>query len=238
MTLRPWMLAILLLIAGAVGGGFALTVQALRPAAAAGDVRTYLLAHPEVIPEAMQKLQDREMGKAVAANRSAINEPFPGAVGGNPAGDVTLVTYMDYACGYCRTSVAEIARLVAADPKLRVVYRELPILSAESRTAAQWSLAAAEQGKFMPFHDALFAAGRPSEATIAAAAHAAGLDIARAQRVAASAPVQAEIAQNLRLAGALGMTGTPSWVVGDRILSGAVTQETLVEAVKAARSSS
>lgn len=233
MTVKPWLLAVLLALAGAAGGATALVVQTTRPAA--GDVRGYLLAHPEVIPEAMQTLQDRETGKAIAANRAAIVEPFPGAVGGNPAGDVTLVAYMDYACGYCRASLADIAALVAADPRVRVVYRELPILSAESRTAAQWSLAAAEQGRFMPFHEALYAAGRPGPATIAAAAARAGLDTARAARVAASAPVAAEIGKNLRLAGALGMSGTPAWVIGDRILSGAVGREALAGAVRAAR---
>lgn len=236
MTVRPWMLALLLLAAGAIGGAVAALVQRSGPAS--GDVRGYLLAHPEVIPEAMQKLQDRESGKAVAANRSAIVDPFPGAISGNPAGDVTLVAYMDYACGYCRASLPEIAKLVAADPNVRVVYRELPILSADSRTAAQWSLAAAEQGKFMPFHEALYAAGRPNQATIAQAAATAGLDTARAARIAGSAPVTAEIGKNLQIAGVLGMSGTPAWVIGDRILSGAVSQDVLVDAVKAARDKS
>lgn len=236
MTIRPWLLAVLLLAAGAIGGVVALGVQRLQPAA--GDVRTYLLAHPEVIPEAMQRLQDRESGKAVAANRAAIVDPFPGATGGNPQGDVTLVAYMDYACTYCRASLPDIAKLVAADPKLRIVYRELPILSAESRAAAQWALAAAEQGKYLPFHEALYAAGRPNEAAIAHAAAAAGLDIARARRVAASGPVTAEIGKNLQTAGTLGMTGTPAWVIGDRILSGAIGEAAMVDAVKAARAKS
>jgi protein-disulfide isomerase len=227
------LLALLLLAAGAIGGAVALGVQALRPGA--GDVRAYLLANPEVIPDALQVLRDRETGKVVDANRSAIVDPFAGAIGGNPKGDVTLVAYMDYACTYCRASLPEIDRLVAADKGLRVVYRELPILSPESRTAAQWSLAAAEQGKFMPFHRALFAAGRPSEAAIADAAARAGLDLARARSVAASAPVLQEIDKNLRLAGPLGMTGTPSWVIGDRVMSGAVGEEQLTAAIAAAR---
>lgn len=233
MTLKPWALAALLALAGLLGGAAAFGLQALRPPP--GDVRAYLLEHPEVLPEAMQLLRDRETGKVVAANRAAIVDPFPGAVGGNPAGDVTLVAYMDYACGYCRASLPEIERLVAADPKLRVVYRELPILSPESRAAAEWSLAAAEQGRFMRFHLALYGEGRPSQATIAAAAAKAGLDTARARRVAASPAVAAEIDRNLQLAGPLGMTGTPAWVVGDRVMSGAVGEEQLADAIRAAR---
>ncbi|URW75379.1 DsbA family protein [Sphingomonas donggukensis] len=235
MTLRPWILALLLLAAGAIGGAVVLAGQALRPAPAAGDVRGYLMAHPEVIPEAIQVLQERETGKLVAANRAAVTTPFPGAVGGNPAGDVTIVTYMDYACGFCRASLPDLAKLVGEDAKVRVVYRELPILSAESRDAAAWALAAAEQGKYMPFHTALFAAGRPNAASIAQAANAAGLDLARARTAIASPAVATELSRNLDMARALGMTGTPAWVIGDRILSGAVGHDALQKAVAAAR---
>jgi len=234
LTLRPWVLAVLLLIAGVAGGIAAFALGTLRPGSG-GDVRAYLLAHPEVLPEAMAKLQARETGKLIAAHRDAIFTPYPGMVGGNPAGDVTVVTYMDYACGYCRASLPEIAALTKADPGVRVVYRELPILSADSRTAAAWAIAAAEQGKYLPFHTALFAAGRPNDAAIAQAAAKAGLDLARAKAVVAAPGTAAEIDKNLRTAGGIGMTGTPAWVIGDRVISGAVGQEQLVDAVKAAR---
>lgn len=233
MTLRPWVLGALLLLAGVLGGAAAFGLQQLQPAP--GDVRGYLLAHPEVLPEAMAKLQARETGKLVAANRDAIFTPVPGMIGGNPDGDVTVVTYMDYACGYCRASLPEIERLVASDGGVRIVYRELPILSADSRTAAAWAIAAAEQGRYLPFHTALFAAGRPTDAAVMAAAAKAGLDVARARRIVASPTTTAEIDKNLRTAGALGMTGTPAWVIGDRIVSGAIPQEDLAAAVKAAR---
>lgn len=230
----PWLLAVLMLLSGAVGGGAVLAVQTIRPEAAPG-VRAYLLAHPEVIPEAMERLRDRETASAVATNRAAIVTPFPGAIGGNPKGDVTVVAFMDYACGYCRASLPELAKLVASDPGVRIVYRELPILSAESGTAAQWSLAAAEQGRFLPFHEALYAAGRLTPATIAAAAAIAGLDRARAERVVAGGPVTAELTRNLATARTLGFNATPTWVIGDRVLSGLLAHDELVAAVKAAR---
>ncbi|MFD1787680.1 DsbA family protein [Sphingomonas floccifaciens] len=233
MTLRPWALAALLLLAGLLGGMAAFGLQRLQPPP--GDVRAYLLAHPEILPEAMEKLRDRETAKLVAEHRDDVFTPYPGMIGGNPKGDVTVVTYMDYACGYCRASLPEIERLTASDSGIRIVYRELPILSADSRTAAAWGVAAAEQGKYLPFHTALFAAGRPTEAAVMAAAAKAGLDIARARAVVASSEAAAELDKNLRTAGALGMTGTPAWVIGDRIISGAVEQDKLVEAVKAAR---
>jgi protein-disulfide isomerase len=235
-TLRPWMLAGLLLLAGLLGGAAAFGLQALRPAP--GDVRAYLLAHPEVLPEAMAKLQERETGKLVASNRPAVFDAYPGMVGGNAKGDVTVAIYMDYACGYCRASLPEIDALVASDRQVRLVYHELPILSAESRTAAGWALAAAQQGKFLPFHTALFGSGRPNDATIAAAAAKAGLDVAQARTAAASPEVAAELDKNLKTAGALGMTGTPAWVIGDRVISGAISQEQLADAVKAARARS
>lgn len=234
MTLRPPILAALLLLAGLLGGATAFALGALN--AGSGDVRAYLLAHPEVLPEAMAKLQERETGKLVAQHRDAIFTPYPGMVGGNPEGDVTVAVFMDYACGYCRASLPEIEALTRADPGVRIVYRELPILSADSRTAAAWAIAAADQGKYLPFHTALFAAGRPSEAAIAAAAAKVGLDLPRARTAVAAPGTAAELDRNLRTAGGLGMTGTPAWVVGNRVISGAIGQDQLVEAVKAARS--
>jgi protein-disulfide isomerase len=194
-------------------------------------VHDYVLAHPEIIPQAMQKLQDQQSGQMVAANRDAIVTPFGSAWAGNPEGDVTLVEYFDYNCGYCRASLPLIADLLKRDPKLRIVYRDLPILSDESRAAARASLAAAQQGKFQGFHDALYAAGPVSEATIKGAAARAGVSLAAID----TGIVDAEIAKNMQTAAKLGMNGTPSWVVGDRILSGALPIEEIEKAIAAAR---
>ncbi len=226
--MNRWLFPLMALAGGLVGAG---AVAALdRPG---DEVRDYLLAHPEVIPEAMQKLQEREAGRSVSANRAAITTPFGSAFAGNPKGDVTLVEYYDYNCGYCRASLPAIRQLIAEDPKLRVVFRELPILAESSRSAARISLVAAAQGKFNAFHDALYAGGRVSDASIAAAAKTAGVDVSR---LAALAPrIDAEIARNLETAARLGVTGTPSWVVGDRVLSGALPVEELKRAIAAAR---
>lgn len=237
----PLALIGLLILSGAVGALVVLGVQRLGGGAAQDDratgdvVRNYILENPEILPEAMKRLQERESGKVVAANRDAITRPFAGAWEGNPAGDVTLSVWMDYACGYCRASLPIIARLVAEDPRLRIVYRELPVLSEGSRVAAYWGLAAAQQGKFKPFHTALYGAGQLSEASIAAAAATAGLDVARARTAIASQPVEQEVARNLDIATKLGVTGTPSWVVGDQVISGMVPYEVLKQAVETAR---
>lgn len=236
-------LAGLVALSAALGGGLVLGVQALMPASIADAdkarvgqiVRDYVLENPEILPEAMKRLQERETGKAVASSRAAITEPYASAWEGNPRGDVTVAVYMDYACGYCRASLPMIARLVAQDPNVRIVYRELPVLSEVSRTAARWGLAAADQGKFKAFHSALYSAGQLSDASIRAAAAAAGLDTARAQAALATPRVEGEIARNLEVGGKLGITGTPSWVIGDRVISGMVPYEVLEQAVQAAR---
>lgn len=234
-------LAALALVAALIGATALWAFQRVAPGSLAGAdrarvenvVRDYVLAHPEIIPEAMDLLRDRETGKVIAANADAILEPVGSAWAGNPKGDVTLVEYFDYNCGYCRASLPTIAQLIASDPKVRVVFRELPILSEESGVAAKLSLAAAEQGKFKVFHDALYAGGQLTPASIAAAAKTAGIDMNRA---AAYAPrAEAEIASNMAMARQLNMTGTPSWVIGDKVVSSALQLEDLQKAVAAAR---
>ncbi|WP_112381757.1 MULTISPECIES: DsbA family protein [Sphingomonas] len=197
------------------------------------DVRAYLLEHPEVIPEAMARLQERESGKAVAQVADQVTKPFGSAWSGNPKGDVTLVEYYDYNCGYCRASLPLLKQLTDADPKLRIVYRELPILAESSRDAARMSLLAAAQGKFQAFHDALYAGGQVTDASIAAAARTAGVDTGK---LAAFTPTaDAEIVRNMETAGRLGLNGTPAWIVGSRVLSGALPLEELQKAIADAR---
>src|SRR3546814_5072399 len=139
-------------------------------------VHDYVLEHPELIPQAIQRWQDRETGRVSAANKAAILTPVASAWMGNPKGDVTVVEYFDYNCGFCRASLPTIAALVKADPNVKIVFRELPVLSEESGVAARWSLAAAKAGKFNAFHEALYAGGPITEASMAAAARVAGLD--------------------------------------------------------------
>ncbi|MBM3594628.1 MAG: DsbA family protein [Alphaproteobacteria bacterium] len=198
-------------------------------------VRDYILSHPEVLPEAMDNLQRKTNAERLASLRDEVQHPFPGAVLGNPNGTVTLVEFSDFACGYCRKAVEDVARLIKDNPDLRVVMRDIPILSDQSEAAARMALAAAEQGKYAAFHDAMFAIGRPDPTTIEAAAKAAGLDLAKAREAAASERIGEEIARSVDHARQLGFEGTPSWVVGDELISGAVGYERLAQALAAAR---
>lgn len=230
---------LLLVILGAVGGWFWQSHRSVP----AGDrvaiervVHDYLLKNPQILPEAMAELRKREDAKQLAGVQDEVEKPWSGAVLGNPRGKITLVEFTDYACGFCRQSVGEIEALIAQNPDLRVVIRELPILSPASADAAKMALAAAEQGRYAQFHKAMFLAGRPDPATIDAAARVAGLDMDRARRTAADPRLEGELQKNIDIARQLGFNGTPSWVIGDRILSGAIGREKLAEAIEAARS--
>jgi protein-disulfide isomerase len=169
----PLLLGAAFLVSALLGAALFALIQSWIPAAGADKARTeamvreYILDHGEIIPEAMQRARDKEMAKAIVPLRPSIVEPYSGAFQGDAKGDVTVAAYLDYNCGYCRASLPAIAELVKRDPKVRVVYREFPVLADTSVVAARWALAAAEQGKFLPFHTALYAGGRTDPASIA-----------------------------------------------------------------------
>jgi len=234
-----WIAGLLIAFALCAGGGWLAARQfaggGADRSATESIVREYLLEHPEIIPQAMENLQRKNNRERLAALRDQVETPFAGAVLGNPDGKVTIVEFTDFACGYCRKSVADLDRLVMANPDLRIIVRDLPILSPESEAAARMALAAAEQGKYGAFHHALFAAGRPGPDTIEAAARTAGMDLAKAREATSSERITQEIARNLDLARQLGFSGTPSWVIGDELIAGAVGYDQLAGALAAAR---
>ena len=199
--------------------------------------RDYLLANPEVLPEAMEVLQRREQVARIEPLRRELETPFPGAVLGNPRGSVTLVEFTDYACTYCRQSLADVAALVAANPDLKVVIREYPILAPESADAARMALAAAQQNRYAQFHDAMYRLGPPSADSIEAAAKEAGVDLARARAAIATGTFDGHLQANYALAAKLGISGTPGWVIGGQALNGAVGAQRLTDAIEEARRS-
>lgn len=198
-------------------------------------VHSYVLEHPEILPQAMENLRKNDDAKQLAGVRGDIEKPFPGAILGNPNGKVVVVEFADYACGYCKRSVADLNALIAENPDLKVVMRELPILSPQSADAAKMAMAAAEQGKYPAFHNAMYEIGKPDAQTIEAAAKAAGMDLARARRIIADPILQTEIDRNMGFARQLGFQGTPSWVIGERLLSGAVGKDALAAAIAEAK---
>ena len=198
-------------------------------------VHDYLLENPEVIMEALRVLQERQRAaeaeslKRTIAERSAeiLNDP-DAPVAGNPSGDTTLVEFFDYNCPYCRRVAPTVNGLIEDDAGLRVVYKEIPILGPGSRFAARAALASRAQGKYLAFHDALMNAGQQvSEDSVIEIARAVGLDVDRLAEDMEDPAIEAAIARNLELANALGITGTPSFVIGDRVVPGAVDRATL-----------
>jgi protein-disulfide isomerase len=228
----PWTLAI---GGGIVGAALTATVLIAAGPSLFGDklVREALLSNPEVLVEAGDALRDKQYASTLAPIRASLETPFHSSWKGAQKPEVTLTYFYDYACGYCRQSNPDIERLIAEDKGLRVVYRELPILGPDSVAAARVSLAASRAGKFAQYHDALYAAGRPGPDTIAIAARAAGV-----APVPADDPAQeAELKANLTLASQLGATGTPLFVIGDRVINSAAGYQALKAAVAAARKS-
>jgi protein-disulfide isomerase len=206
-------------------------------------VREYLLRNPEVIMEALQILQERQRAaeaedvRRTIAERSEeiLNDP-DAPVGGNPAGDVTLVEFFDYNCPYCRRVAPTVVELEEADPDLRLVYKEFPILGPGSEFAARAALASRKQGKYVPFHNALMQASEQvTEESIMEIARTVGLDTDQLTADMQAPAIQEAIARNLRLANALGITGTPSFVIGQEIVPGAADFRTLEDLIARAR---
>lgn len=225
-------------LGAAIGGGIigalltaAILFFALPNLLSSRIVRQGLLADPKILTDAVDALRDAQYEPFLASQRAAIETPFGSSWKGSAKPDVTLVEFFDYACPYCKASNPSVDRLVAEDKGLRVVYRELPILGPDSVTAARLSLEASKLGRFSKFHDTLWATGRPAPDTNAAAAKAAGI----APQPPNDPSIDAELKRNFQLAGQLGATGTPLFVIGDRVMNGAVGYDTLKQAIEAAR---
>ena len=194
-------------------------------------VRQGMLADPKILSDTIDALRDAQYEPVLSTNRAAIETPFASSWKGATKPEVTLVEFFDYACPYCKASNPQVDRLLQEDKGLRVVYRELPILGPDSVTSARLSLEASKLGRFAQFHDTLWATGRPSAETNAQAAAAAGIS----PQPSADAAIEAELNNNMKLAGQLGATGTPLFVVGDRVMNGAVGYDMLKEAIGKAR---
>ena len=233
----------------AIGGGVigsVLTAVLLLFAApqflASKIARQGLLADPQILRDSVDALQRQDMEKAkaqqasaLAVNRAAIETPFASSWKGAAKPDVTLVEFFDYACPYCKVVNPVVDRLIQEDKGVRVVYRELPIIGGEqSQVAAYLSLVASKAGRFPQFHDALWAAGRPSPETLAIASKAAGIS---PQQTGNDPQIEAEINRNLRLAAQLQPRGggTPLFVIGDQVIDGAIPYEALKKVIADAR---
>jgi protein-disulfide isomerase len=206
-------------------------------------VREYLIKNPDVVTDALQAAEmkrreeaQRQTQQAIVSQREQLLRDSTSPVGGNVAGDVTVVEFFDYACPHCKTVDAAVKQLVREDPNVRLVYKELPVLGEASVTAARAALAAREQGKYYALHDALMTSTVPlSDPVVYRLAAQVGLDVDRLKRDMASGPVTAALKKNYSLAETLGVHGTPAFIIGDELVPGAVPLARLKQLVARAR---
>ncbi|MTH78775.1 DsbA family protein [Paracoccus aestuariivivens] len=173
--------------------------------------------------------------EVAAIKQGVFNDPAA-PVMGNLQGDVTLVEFSDYNCGFCRKAMPTVSQLLKTDPKIKLVVHEIPIFGEGSRYAAMAALAAQKQGKYAEFHRALMAMrGEAEKASVLRVARDVGLDVARLERDMQAPEITAQIEKSLTLADQIGLAGTPSFVAGDRAVFGALPIEDLAELVAEAR---
>jgi protein-disulfide isomerase len=192
-------------------------------------IKNYLITNPEIFLEVQSALEakmakeESEKTKALVAEHGKEIYRAAGApVAGNPDGDITVVEFFDYNCGYCKRGFGDVAKLVETDKNVRVVFKEFPILRDESEQASKVALAAKMQGKYWEVHRALISTkGLVNEAVALKAAEGLGLDMAKLKADMSSPEIKAELDRVKELAKTLSINGTPHFLVGDRAIGGA-----------------
>jgi protein-disulfide isomerase len=211
-------------------------------------IRDYLLRNPEVLQEVIQEMERRQAQADAEKHKEAIKTHAEvlfnsrrQVVLGNPQGDVTMVEFFDYNCGFCRKALADKLELIKSDPKLRLVLKEFPVLGEGSTQAAQVGVAVRMQDKtggkkYLEFHQKLFASrGQIDKARAMAVVREIGFDAARAEKDLNSDEVRQSLEEAFKLAEALGINGTPTYVLNGQVVVGAVGVEKLREAINTAR---
>ena len=206
-----------------------------------GVIKDYLLKNPIIIRQAIEALRAQEeaakQAQAAAALKTHKDQLLydkTSPVGGNPKGDITIVEFFDYNCGYCKRAAPTLKAVMKQDPNVRVVYKEFAILGPGSITAARAALAAQKQGKYLEFHDGLMT-GQTDEDSIAALASSLKMDYSKLRKDMGDPKIQQVLQKNYQLATTLGINGTPAFVIGERLVPGAVGVEALTQIIKEER---
>lgn len=231
----------------AISMSLALPFTALADGLDEGRIRELVLetirANPEIVMEAVAILERKQaeaennaLADILSAIRDRLEDDANAPVLGNPEGDVTVVEFFDYNCPYCRRAMEPVQGLLEADPNVRLIYREWPILGEGSVFAARAALAARKQGKYDEFHWALMAMnGRANEANVLRVASEIGLDVEQLRSDMEGSEIDEHIRNSAELAQALGFNGTPSFVIGNELAPGLVQQPQLMKMVASAR---
>lgn len=196
-------------------------------------VREYILRHPEVLLDSIRMYQERERASqqqklkdAVKQHQADLTADPADAFAGDPASPVTMVEFFDYRCGYCRQVTPTIAKLLSGGSHVRIVFKEFPILGPESTLAAKASLAAHRQGGYLKFHEGLMASTEPITASgIGRLATKLGLDAPKLKADMESPEIAAILAKNMKLAQAIGVSSTPTFIIGTELIAGAMSEE-------------
>lgn len=208
-------------------------------------VREYLLANPEILNEMIEELQKREANassekakSAIASNTDALYRDGFSYVAGNPNGDVTVIEFFDYRCGYCKKVRADLVKLLDEDKGVRLILKELPILSAVSHEASTAALASLNQGQdhYWKFHQAMLAADSLDSDAIYDIAAEQGLDVARLKQDMKNPAIEGQLQKTHELAQTIGIDGTPAFIVGDKLEPGAISLDDMKALVAAQRS--
>ncbi len=227
----------------ALAADFSIDTMSDAERAAFGDaVRAYLLEHPEVIIEAVQVLERREAAEQVANDAALIaahhDEIFDNPadyIGGNPEGDITFVEFVDYRCGYCRKAFPELQALVESDGNVRIIYKEFPILGADSLLASRFALAARKVGgdaAYGAVHDAMMTMrGQITEESLSKLADGLGFDGAAILDALSNPEIDETLAGTHKLATTLQISGTPTFVIGEQLVRGYVPLEAIRQLV-------
>lgn len=205
-----------------------------QKAALASFIEDYLVKNPDVVVKALTEYQKKqesaEQGQFVQKYQDKKDALLNGGApfAGNPAGDVTIVEFFDYNCGYCKKALDDVVKLLDTDKKLKVIFIDMPILSPASQDAARWALAAGKQGKYYEFHVALMKGSEPKNETgFEAIAQKLSLDMDKLKKDADSKEVREAIEKNLSIARELGIRGTPGFIIGDILTPGYVGYDSM-----------
>lgn len=244
MFLKYCAIATLALLVPALPGQDSAGKEVLTPAqreAMEGVVRDYLLKNPKILRQAIERLQAVEEAErkqravdAISSNRPALANDPESPVGGNPNGDVTVVEFFDYRCGYCKKVAPTLQALAERDPKVRIVYKEFPILGPDSVYAARAALAAHRRNQYVPFHIGMMTSPENGKAAVKSTAEKLGFDEKFFKEIENPA-FDKMIEKNIRLAQVMDIGGTPAFVVGDQLVPGAIDIDSLTEMVKKER---
>lgn len=238
--MKNFIFVIALIVLASLSGGAYAQEKAMTKADVEKMMHDYILENPQLILESVSNFQKKSMEErrsgAMTKHRDELQKDDGSPIAGNLNGDVTIIEFMDYNCHFCKDAFVTVDALIKADKNVRVVFKDYPILGPSSETAAKWALAAQKQKKYYEFHKALMQNKQPiDDDLLAKIAQDVGLDVEEAKKDAASGAVTMQIEKNRTLGGNIDVNGTPAFIIGDEVISGAMKLDAMQKKVSEQR---